>query len=1105
MNVSTGHQRSLGLTTSGATDLTNASLARLLAADVEAFDTLMASMVQTLAEHLQADRVSVVQKSGEDWARISGWRSAPAGALDLDLQELCLEVPDDQSPYLTRNDIWRFCRNESDHPSLAPLTLAFECADIGTLIGIPTPFDHAPHMLLLVEYKQAGKWQNLNHLKPLQTLMLGVAATCERLKKDRKLRAEGRDLTGANDPTEADTSTPRVGQSGVAHDALAALPTAVNAMAEGFAWFDADDRVIMTNPQYLQSSSVASEIARPRQTFAEFARIAAYSGEIADALGREEDWIQWRIERHIAAEGSIEIVMSDGRTLRVTERRIPDGGRVILCADISKSTDAERRLSEIISGARLCTWEYDGESNTTRLNDEWVRISGRSALDLNGIGQDYWIANAHPKDVARLEDAFRDVFAAKTEFIELEVKLRHNSGHWLSLLLCGRVSKRTRDGYVKSIVGVAINLTEIRNIETRLRAILDASTIGTWEVDHTTGRSSIDEQYAEILGYSLQELMPFTIERFEALVHHEDLPRIQSHFTDAYARDQRNVRHEFRMRHRDGRWIWILAQSKVLDWLETGRPLRETGVHIDITENRERESAFQMEIAARAAAEQRMADIAEVSDDWFWEQDDQGRFQYISQGFERTTGIPRKDLIGLSRINLTWVEPPREDLLRVMKSIRNREPYSGFIYKLERDHMPEAKWLRISGAPYFNASGEFAGYRGVGSDVTSLVKAREAARTASKAKSQFLANMSHELRTPMTGVLGVADMLSETDMTAEQRSLIDIIRSSGQGLLATLNDILDISRAEINKLTISSTDFVPKTLVDSVRDRFTRQAEIAGIDFNIQVSETCARLRIGDPHRITQVLDNLVSNAIKFTETGGVTVDMQSGVDEADNPTLDVCVTDTGIGMTPEQVDRVFNEFEQAEATTSRRYGGTGLGLTITNQLVTLMKGTIDLTSSPGQGTKVSIRLPAPFSTKSKLANEVSSFDLTGKSILFADDNKTNRLVLKAMLKRMNPDLTLVDDGRSAVAAYKSGAFDLLMLDISMPGMDGIEALAAIRAIEAQTGAPPVPALAVTANAMSEQIDEYLAAGFDGHLTKPYRKVDFIQAFKQFLAPSPTE
>lgn len=376
---------------------------------------------------------------------------------------------------------------------------------------------------------------------------------------------------------------------------------------------------------------------------------------------------------------------------------------------------------------------------------------------------------------------------------------------------------------------------------------------------------------------------------------------------------------------------------------------------------------------------------------------------------------------------------------------------------------------------------------------------RAKAVAASESKSGFLAHMSHEIRTPLNGVLGMADLLAETPLQADQRDMLDTIRDSGWSLLSLLNDILDLAKVEAGKLELDPAPFDLSDLVDQLCALHSTNARAKQIGFDLRCENRPAMRRVGDEVRIRQILHNLLGNAVKFTQTGAVTLD----VEPIDAREVLLRVSDTGIGMSEEQVSRVFNPFEQAETGTARRFGGTGLGMAIVQRLVQMMGGMIRIESAPGEGTIIALRLPLPADTdaKSDAVPDDTSRDeagddvesLRGLRVLAADDNAANRKLLSAHLDRLGVDYVLARNGAEAVDLWRQGAFDIVLLDISMPVMDGLDALCQMRREAERTGAPAPRALAATANVMPEQIAAYLAAGFVGTLPKPFRRKHLIE------------
>ncbi|HZX32192.1 MAG TPA: ATP-binding protein, partial [Rhodocyclaceae bacterium] len=372
-----------------------------------------------------------------------------------------------------------------------------------------------------------------------------------------------------------------------------------------------------------------------------------------------------------------------------------------------------------------------------------------------------------------------------------------------------------------------------------------------------------------------------------------------------------------------------------------------------------------------------------------------------------------------------------------------------------------------------------------------LVAARAEAERLAQVRSEFLANMSHEIRTPLNGVLGMAHIgYRESEGRVKAREAFAKILNSGKLLLGILNDILDFSRIEAGKLPIDRVAFKLSETIDHAVDLVAERAREKGIALRVAKDAGLPAYCESDPLRLGQILLNLLSNAIKFTEAGGVTLTVSREGD-----TLVLSVSDTGIGMSAEQLERIFSPFEQGDSSTTRRFGGTGLGLAITQRIVVLMGGTIQASSAPGQGSTFDIRLPlveaaAPQGAPVQRLAFAGGRKLEGLTILVAEDNEINQMVLEENLKEEGARVVLADNGREAVDQVAEGggdAFDLVLMDIQMPDMDGYQATREIQAI-----APDLPVIGQTAHAGNEERTRCLAAGMAAHIAKPIDPEELI-------------
>jgi PAS domain S-box-containing protein len=512
-------------------------------------------------------------------------------------------------------------------------------------------------------------------------------------------------------------------------------------------------------------------------------------------------------------------------------------------------------------------------------------------------------------------------------------------------------------------------------------------------------------------------------------------------------------------------------------------------------------------------SEQRFRDVAGAAGEYIWETNMEGEYTFLTARVETVLGYKPEEMVGRSLLD--YLLPEDVPMVReaVITHRRNKVSFNDLEYR-EVTRGKRVIWVHVSGVPIFDPVGNLTGFRGTALDVTTrrsaqaaLVRAKEVAETADRAKSEFLAVMSHEIRTPMNGVIGFANILADTPLIPEQKEFVETIKTSAESLLVLINDILDFSKIESGHLEMES---VPVNLCKCIEDVLginAQNSRTKNLELVYEMEDDVPEWIMGDASRLRQILMNLVGNAVKFTKKGEVMVRLKMAeiFHPGNGGKIHFEVRDTGIGIEPAQIDRLFKPFSQADSSTTRKYGGTGLGLAISKRLVEMMGGVIAVKSKPGHGSVFHFELPVrstkpPANAPPQVEGDASL--LKDKHVLIVDDNATNRRVLSHQLKLWEMHPVQAATGAEALTLMQKGmAFDLALLDMMMPEMDGMELAKKIHALDA---VKKLPLILLSSIGHNDTGLKARAAGFQAWVAKPIRRTQLHEVMIRALGePEP--
>jgi PAS domain S-box-containing protein len=737
------------------------------------------------------------------------------------------------------------------------------------------------------------------------------------------------------------------------------------------------------------------------------------------------------------------------------------------------------------------TYVIDEQGYIIETNPAAVANTGYQASELQGMHVSRLVPAVTSEDFQRQTRA--DYARDSATQLQLE-HVRKDGSTYITQSTSTQVRQFGKLWYVVHGSDVTEQLAQERALaqsQERLANAVRSSGVAIYNHDFQTDTLYVSEAFWRWLGEEDQGDIPQGTQWFLSRLHPDDVQPMREAF-QTQARKQDRIDHSYRLRRKDGSFVSIHAAGRV--HAENGATVRLSGTLVDISAQRAAE-------AARDATADRLTAVLDSVSESILTLNSGGQVTHSNPAARQLLG--KRLSRGCKAQDLFEDNPDLAALYRT----------TGCELRLRGDHETAATDVEIYLSPIAGDNGDDAASTLVIRDISarksyerSILEALRQAEEAGRAKSEFLAMMSHEIRTPMNGVMGMAQVLLDTDLSPDQREALRIIYSSGTALLSIINDVLDFSKVEAGKLDLDIQPFDPAEAARDVMDLVRGGLENRGLTLLIDLDPALPARVLGDAGRVRQILLNLLGNAVKFTEAGEVRLEMRRG---AEPEVIEISVADTGIGMSNKVVASLFQAFQQADASTTRRYGGTGLGLTICKRLADLMGGDIQVASTPNQGSvfTCTLRLPEERGEQAALAplsqgNNGSSPLFTGTRVLVAEDNRINQAVATKLLSRLGCTVVIANNGAEAVSRWQQEPFDLVFMDCQMPQMDGYEATQRIRQAEQTRAAARTPIIAMTANVMAEDRLACQRAGMDDHLGKPVVRTAIVEKLAQWLPPA---
>lgn len=759
--------------------------------------------------------------------------------------------------------------------------------------------------------------------------------------------------------------------------------------------------------------------------------------------------------------------------------------------------EKELLLIEAQSAAKIGNWLFDSSNSDTYLSTNLLSILEAGAVPPGVDKFEYYLSLVHPDERENCSKFLLDAAAsAQKEFEHRLITPKGNLKH-IRIIIGDKIYND--DGSLQRIFGIIQDITDVRLSEKAIKRgrteLLEAQTIakiGNWSWDIIAHKLSCSDELINIFEADPRLLSEWGVKHFLFThVHKNDKFVLQHLFKSAVTVP--NYTCVFRIITPAGKTKYISVIIGTLLKTENSAVRKVIGTLQDVTDRKQVEIDYKRtENKYKLVLE--TIKLAAVS------ADSEGNVIFCNQYLANLLGYTQKEVMDM-KWGDNFLPPDVRDVISGWIS-SNSMPSQYINQVVCRNG--EQRIISWQNTVTYDENGIIKETTSIGEDITdqqkatqALISAKELAEKSSKFKSDFLSIMSHEIRTPMNAVIGTTNLLISEEPKPEQLEYLNILKFSGENLLAIINDILDYNKIEAGKLELNQVKFNIHTLVQKIKQSFLAKAMEKRLALELYIDEAIPEFLTGDQMRLSQILNNLISNAVKFTEKGSITIKLEAGNSDKKQVTIKFTIADTGIGIAPENLDIIFDPFMQEPMINNSNNAGTGLGLAITKRLVNLHESDIYVTSKPGKGTDfaftITFKLPQQATTSIVDNPNSPMLNLLGMKILVVDDNKMNLLIASRFLKKWQATVDEAINGEIAVGMVNNKAYDLIIMDLQMPVMDGFEATAIIKKTQ-----PNLPIIALTADAMPETYNKALECGMNDYLTKPFVPAVFFEKVSRY-------